>query len=53
MKILADLVRCNWCEWKGFVNRCTDTCPKCKKEGFLMDIEQDVEVEKSKIKGVQ
>lgn len=44
MTTLKDKVRCNMCMWVGFVNRDEDTCPNCCETGYLMDIEQDIEV---------
>lgn len=32
----GDLVTCAFCEWSGEVERGSDTCPNCKKEGYLM-----------------
>lgn len=42
--MLKDKVKCNWCEEENIVDIDTDLCPSCDKEGYLMDIEQDIEV---------
>ena len=38
-----DHVRCNSCMAEMYVDCDTVVCPNCGKEGFLMDIEQEVE----------
>ncbi|WPF70258.1 hypothetical protein BCVP_CDS0230 [Bacillus phage BC-VP] len=45
MNKLMDKVKCNWCEKESLVNFDEDVCPHCKEDGYLMDIEQDIEVE--------
>lgn len=39
-----DKVICNWCEEISFVDFDADSCPECKEIGYLMDIEQGIEV---------
>lgn len=41
---VADHVVCNWCGKKSFVRVGADICPSCHKEGYLMDIEQEVDM---------
>lgn len=35
-----DYVRCNNCDWIGFVYCDEDKCPECGYEGGLMDLKQ-------------
>ena len=39
-----DHVVCNWCGEEMYVDYDTDVCPCCHEEGYLMDIEQEVEL---------
>jgi|LSQX01.2.fsa_nt_gb DNA-directed RNA polymerase subunit RPC12/RpoP len=41
--LYVDYVQCNNCETKMLVNLGEDVCPRCKREGVLMDIEQEVQ----------
>lgn len=42
--MLMDKVKCCMCEAVSFVDLWVDDCPECNKTGYLMDIEQEVEV---------
>lgn len=44
MKFKADKVKCNSCGWEGIVKQGSNMCPSCLEIGYIMDIEQDVEV---------
>ena len=41
-----DLVVCNYCGKKMYVDYDVDECPCCHKTGYLMDIEQEVKLER-------
>lgn len=50
--MLADHVKCNWCNKELFVSIGEEICPNCKKEGFLMwmnENKQEVEVDENRI----
>lgn len=38
-----DHVVCNHCMTEMYVDYETEKCPNCGKEGYLMDLEQEVE----------
>jgi hypothetical protein len=39
-----DKVICNWCMTISYVDYDADYCVECNQSGYLMDIEQEVEV---------
>jgi len=42
---MPDKVKCNWCETIQIIESDSETCLECKKKGYLVDIEQDIEDE--------
>lgn len=51
--MLADHVKCNFCDTEIYVQLGEEVCPNCKKEGFLMwldENQQEVEVDENRIK---
>ena len=42
--MLMDKVKCCMCDEVSIVERWADDCPMCNKTGYLMDIEQEIEV---------
>lgn len=39
-----DKVICNWCMTISYVDYDADYCVECNQTGYLMDLEQEVEV---------
>lgn len=52
--MIADHVKCTWCDTESFIPVGDEICPKCKKEGCLTwanEDEPEIEVDKYKIIG--
>ncbi|WP_297419364.1 hypothetical protein [Clostridium sp.] len=50
--MIADHVKCNWCNAESYIPIGDNICPNCKKEGFLQWINEDnqeIEINKYKI----
>lgn len=52
IEYMSDKVKCNRCEWEGHIRQGSNICPNCFEIGYLMDIEQDIEVDRSKITSI-
>ena len=42
--MLMDKVKCCMCDEESIVERWADDCPACNETGYLMDIEQEIEL---------
>lgn len=51
--MIADHVKCSWCDVEAFIPLGSETCPNCMKNGFLIWVDEnepEVEVDEYRIK---
>lgn len=39
--VIADHVKCNWCDKESYIPVGEDECPNCHKVGFLQWVDED------------
>jgi len=39
--MIADHVKCNWCDTESFIPIGEEVCPNCNKEGYLAWVDEE------------